>query len=39
MQALKEARNMGILEPQERLRALTNYSSSVEIDPSVPPKR
>ncbi|KAF5298291.1 hypothetical protein FQR65_LT09802 [Abscondita terminalis] len=38
-QARKEAHNLGILEPQERLKVLTNYSSSVEIDPGIPPKR
>lgn len=34
-----QAQSMGILEPQERLRVLTNYSNAVEIDPSVPPRR
>lgn len=39
MDAKKQAQAMGILEPQERLKVLTNFSSSVEIDPSVPPRR
>ncbi|KAK4881390.1 hypothetical protein RN001_004709 [Aquatica leii] len=38
-QAKRDANNLGILEPQERLKVLTNYSSSVEIDPGIPPKR
>ncbi|KAI4460303.1 amsh-like protease [Holotrichia oblita] len=30
---------MEVLDPQERLRILTNYSNAVEVDPNVPPKR
>lgn len=31
--------NMVILEPNERLKVLSNYSNAVEIDPNVPPLR
>lgn len=36
MQAKKE---LGILDPPERLKVLANYSSAFEVDPKVPTKR
>lgn len=35
----KRGSPMEVLDPQERLRILTNYSNAVEVDPNVPPKR
>jgi len=35
-QSLKE---MGIIEPKERIKALIEHASRVEIDPNIAPKR
>ncbi|KAF5305526.1 hypothetical protein FQA39_LY01617 [Lamprigera yunnana] len=37
-QVKKDSKNVP-MEPQERLRYITNYSSSVDIDPGIPPRR
>lgn len=34
-----EAHEIGILEPQERLKALINLSNAVEVDPNIRPTR
>lgn len=39
MQSKKYADAMGVLGPKERMRALIAFSSAVEVDPSVPPRR
>jgi len=35
-QSLKE---MGIIDPKERIKALTDHASRVVIDPNIAPKR
>uniref|UniRef100_A0A1Y1JXA6 MPN domain-containing protein n=1 Tax=Photinus pyralis TaxID=7054 RepID=A0A1Y1JXA6_PHOPY len=39
MQAKRHVESLGVLEPKDRMRALINFSSAVEVDPSVPPRR
>ncbi|KMQ83318.1 stam-binding protein [Lasius niger] len=35
----RQLKEMGITDPKERLKALTENASKVEIDPNIPPGR